>query len=152
MALTHVLCCSCVVHHLYHVTTLTSWTFSKLSCCSHNFCNSSVQMKLLLFIQDLFLKSLVFYMLSINGKIPSVSGLASHWVSNRAGTIRSAAVLIRIRYGPCQFDTYSIRYTCTLIKVSKSRIVDFNNKVNVLVWSITVNPTKCSAKAKWSLV
>jgi len=37
----------------------------------------------------------------------------------RAGTIRSAAVSIRIRYGPCQYDTYSIRYTCTWPKVSK---------------------------------
>jgi len=32
---------------------------------------------------------------------------------SRAGTIRSAADTIRIRYGPCRYDTYSIRYTCT---------------------------------------
>jgi len=31
----------------------------------------------------------------------------------RAGTIRSAADTIRIRYGPCRYDTYSIRNTCT---------------------------------------
>jgi len=54
----------------------------------------------------------------------------------KAGTIRSSAVSIRIRYGPCRYDTYSIRYTCTWLKVSKSRILDFNNKVNVLDWSI----------------
>ena len=34
-------------------------------------------------------------------------------VINRAGTIRSAADTIRIRYGPCRYDTYSIRNTCT---------------------------------------
>jgi len=55
---------------------------------------------------------------------------------SRAGTIRSSAVSLRIRYGPCRYDTYSIRYTCTRLKVSKSRILDFNNKVNVLDWSI----------------
>ena len=35
----------------------------------------------------------------------------------RAGTIRSSAVSIRIRYGPCRYDTYSIPYTCTWLKV-----------------------------------
>jgi len=55
---------------------------------------------------------------------------------NRAGTIRSSAVSIHIRYGPCWYDTYSIRYTCTWLKVSKSIILYFNNKVNVLDWSI----------------
>jgi len=49
------------------------------------------------------------------------------WI--RAGTIRSSAVSIRIRYGPCRYETYSIRYTCTRFKVSKSRILDFNNKL-----------------------
>jgi len=57
----------------------------------------------------------------------------------RAGTIRSAANTIRIWYGPCQCDTYSIQYTYTLLKVSKARILDFNNKVNVLGWSIQWN-------------
>jgi len=37
----------------------------------------------------------------------------------RAGTIRLAAVSICIRYGPCWYDTYSIRYTSTCLKVSK---------------------------------
>ena len=32
-------------------------------------------------------------------------------ISCRAGTIRSSAVSIHIRYGPCRYDTYSIRYT-----------------------------------------
>ena len=54
----------------------------------------------------------------------------------RAGTIRSSAVSIHIWYSPCRYDTYSIRYTCTRLKVSKSRILDFNNKVNVLDLSI----------------
>jgi len=57
-------------------------------------------------------------------------------IYSRAGTIRSAADRIRIRYGPCRYDMYSIRYTCTWLKVLKSRILDFNNKVNVLGWSI----------------
>jgi len=30
----------------------------------------------------------------------------------RAGTIRSAADTIRIRYGPCRYETYSILYKC----------------------------------------
>jgi len=60
----------------------------------------------------------------------------------RAGTIRSAAVSIRIRYGPCRYDTYSIRYTCTLLKVSKSRISDFNNRVYVLGRS-SLESNKC---------
>ena len=51
---------------------------------------------------------------------------------SRAGTIRSAAKTISVRYGPCRYDTYSIRYTCTRLKISKSGIVDFNNKVNIL--------------------
>ena len=31
----------------------------------------------------------------------------------------------------CRYDTYLIQYTCAQLKVSKSRILDFNNKVNV---------------------
>jgi len=58
------------------------------------------------------------------------------YVSCRAGTIRSAADKIRIWYRPCRYDTYLIRYTCTWLKVSKSIILDFNNKVNVLGWSV----------------
>ena len=61
-----------------------------------------------------------------------VSGM----VKIRAGMIQSAADTIRIRYWPCWYNTYSIQYTCTLLKVSKSRILDFNNKVNVFGWSI----------------
>ena len=57
-------------------------------------------------------------------------------IGSRAGMIRSADVSIRIWYEPCWYDTYMIRYTCTWRKVSKSRILDFNNKVNVLGWSI----------------
>jgi len=34
-------------------------------------------------------------------------------VDNRAGMIRSAADTILIRYGPCRYDMYLIRYTCT---------------------------------------
>jgi len=37
---------------------------------------------------------------------------------------------------PYVFDTYSIQYTCTWLKVSKSNILDFNNRVNGLGWSI----------------
>jgi len=54
------------------------------------------------------------------------------YISARAGTIRSSAVLIRIRYGPFRYDAYSIRYTCTRYKVSKSRMFDFKKKVNDL--------------------
>jgi len=54
----------------------------------------------------------------------------------RTGSIPSAADMIHIRYGPCWYDTYSIWYTCTWFKVSKSRILDFNNNVNALGWSI----------------
>jgi len=39
-------------------------------------------------------------------------------------------------YRPCRYDTYSIQYTCTWLKVSKSWTLDFNNKVYVLGWSI----------------
>jgi len=50
----------------------------------------------------------------------------------RAGT---AVDKILIQYGPCGYGTYLIQYTCTWLKVSKSRILDFNNKVKVLDWS-----------------
>jgi len=52
-------------------------------------------------------------------------------VLSKAGTIQPAVDTTRMWY-----DTYSIRYTCTLLKVSKSRILDFNDKVNILGWSI----------------
>jgi len=62
-------------------------------------------------------------------------------------SIRSAADTIRNQYGQqlilyvfdtvrSRYDEYSIKYTCTWLKVSKSRNLDFNNKVNVLCWSI----------------
>jgi len=47
----------------------------------------------------------------------------SNDVTPRAGTIWSAADTICIRYRPCRYDTYSTRYTCTRLKVSKSRIL-----------------------------
>ena len=68
--------------------------------------------------------------------LTSVPGFISTSLCTRAGTIRSAAVSIRIRYRPCRYDTYSIRYTCIWLKVSKSIILYFNNKVNVLNRSI----------------
>jgi len=57
-------------------------------------------------------------------------------ISARAGTIWSEADTIPIWYGPCRYATYSIRYRCTWLKISKLRILYFNNKVNALGWSI----------------
>jgi len=83
-----------------------------------------------------FLKKNIFQCKKYLGKLNTATSGIHSLVPSRAGTIRSSAVSIRIRYGPCRYDTYSIRYTCTRLKVSKSWILDFNNKVNVFDWSI----------------
>ena len=66
----------------------------------------------------------------------------------RAGTIRSAANTIRIRYGPCRYDTYSIRYTCTRHNVFKSNTFEFQKQSECFGLIYTVNQTNNSAKAK----
>ena len=65
----------------------------------------------------------------------SLLNFETHSLIFRAGTIRSSAVSIRIWYRPSRYDTYSIRYTFIWLKVLKSIILYFNNKVNVLNWS-----------------
>jgi len=60
-----------------------------------------------------------FFMLYPLVQIRRVRGWFTPWKTGiyaRAGTIRSAADTIRIRYGPCRYDTYSIRYTCTRLR------------------------------------
>ena len=49
--------------------------------------------------------------LHYSGKWPSPP--CCHTVGVRAGTIQSVADTIRIRYRPCRYDMYSIRYRCT---------------------------------------
>ena len=63
----------------------------------------------------------------------------------RAGTILSAADTIRIRYGPCRYNTYSMRYTCTRRNVAKSRIS--TTKLMFWVDLYVVHLTNTSAKA-----
>ena len=66
---------------------------------------------------------------------------------SRAGTIRSSAVSIRIRYGPCRYDMHSIQYTCTRLKASNSNF-EFQKPCECFVFIYTVNPTNTSFKTR----
>ena len=63
--------------------------------------------------------------------------------SSRAGTIRSAANTIHIRYRLCQYDTYSIRYAC--FKINN---FGFQQQSECFGLIFTVQQTNTSAKAK----
>jgi len=82
-------------------------------------------------------QSMFCYILSITFEnIKKNRGYKLSETRNRLGRYGQYPDTIDIRYRPCRYDTYSIGYTCTRLNFKKSRILDFNNKVNALGRSI----------------
>jgi len=73
-------------------------------------------------------------------------------IQTGAGTIWSAATMMRIRYRLCRYDMYSISYTCTVMTYGfKIKNFGYQQQVECFVLIYT-NPTNTSAEAKCSPV